>query len=156
MFVPKERGKAQSLYGLGPLLGPVCGTIAGGWIAQELRSWRWLLWVLTIVSSSLYQSWTANGFEINTSCTHHSSLALLHSSSLCCYEKHSVRFCYEKSASDLPRSKLKLHHLHPIAQLEQQQQRTVLRITQRHAPLSFHPPQRCCNVLCEWSRPVRP
>lgn len=52
MFAPNERGKAQSLYGLGPLLGPVCGTIAGGWIAQELRSWRWLLWILTIVSDA--------------------------------------------------------------------------------------------------------
>lgn len=50
MFVSRERGRAQSLYGLGPLLGPVCGTIAGGWIAQALHSWRWLLGTLTIVS----------------------------------------------------------------------------------------------------------
>lgn len=50
MFIPSERGRAQSLYGLGPLLGPVCGAIAGGWIAQTLHSWRWQLWVLTILS----------------------------------------------------------------------------------------------------------
>lgn len=25
MFEPRERGRAQSLYGLGPLLGPVLG-----------------------------------------------------------------------------------------------------------------------------------
>lgn len=53
MFAPRERGRAQSLYGLGPLLGPVCGAIAGGWLAQSLRSWRWLLWFLTILSGAI-------------------------------------------------------------------------------------------------------
>ncbi|PWN31324.1 MFS general substrate transporter [Meira miltonrushii] len=51
MFAPKERGRAQSLYGLGPLLGPVCGAIAGGWLVQSINSWRWLLWFLTILSA---------------------------------------------------------------------------------------------------------
>ncbi|PWN41390.1 MFS general substrate transporter [Ceraceosorus guamensis] len=53
MFAPNERGRAQSLYGLGPLLGPVCGTVAGGWIVQDIRSWRWLLWTLTILSGAV-------------------------------------------------------------------------------------------------------
>jgi len=53
MFAPKERGRAQSLYGLGPLLGPVCGAIAGGWLVQSIRSWRWLLWFLTILSAAI-------------------------------------------------------------------------------------------------------
>jgi hypothetical protein len=53
MFNPRERGKAQSLYGLGPLLGPVVGTIAGGWICQNLHSWRWLLGILTILSAAI-------------------------------------------------------------------------------------------------------
>ena len=51
MFAPRERGRAVSLYGLGPLLGPVVGNIIGGFIAQGSDSWRWLLWTLTIVSS---------------------------------------------------------------------------------------------------------
>ncbi|PWN29749.1 MFS general substrate transporter [Jaminaea rosea] len=51
LFSPQERGRAQSLYGLGPLLGPVVGNIIGGWIIQDNpRSWRWLLWTLTIMS----------------------------------------------------------------------------------------------------------
>lgn len=53
MFSPRDRGRAQSVYGLGPLLGPVCGTIAGGWIGQGLRNWRWLLGVLTILSAAI-------------------------------------------------------------------------------------------------------
>lgn len=75
MFVPRERGRAQSLYGLGPLLGPVCGTIAGGWIAQALHSWRWLLGTLTIVSCSSYStfvnaSYTFNVFSLSALCRH--------------------------------------------------------------------------------------
>ncbi|KAL9937227.1 hypothetical protein V8E36_003636 [Tilletia maclaganii] len=53
MFVPSERGKAQSLYALGPLLGPVVGNVVGAWVAQEVRSWRWLLGVLTICSFAI-------------------------------------------------------------------------------------------------------
>ncbi|CAO1620164.1 unnamed protein product [Parajaminaea phylloscopi] len=52
LFAPVERGRAQSLYGLGPLMGPVVGNIIGGWIVQDHpRSWRWLLWTLTIMSA---------------------------------------------------------------------------------------------------------
>lgn len=51
MFAPNERGSAQAIYGLGPLLGPVVGNIVGGWVDQSgERNWRWLLWILTIVS----------------------------------------------------------------------------------------------------------
>lgn len=53
MFLPSERGRAQSMYGLGPLLGPVCGAIAGGWVTEDLLSWRWQLWILTILSGSI-------------------------------------------------------------------------------------------------------
>lgn len=54
LFAPAERGRAQSLYGLGPLLGPVIGNIIGGWIIQNKpRSWRWLLWTLTIMSGAI-------------------------------------------------------------------------------------------------------
>lgn len=50
MFQPSERGRAQSLYGLGPLMGPVLGSVVGGFIAQSQQDWRWLLHALTILS----------------------------------------------------------------------------------------------------------
>lgn len=51
MFIPTQRGRAQSLYALGPLLGPVVGNIVGGWISEAgPHYWRWLLWTLTILS----------------------------------------------------------------------------------------------------------
>lgn len=92
MFAPNERGRAQSLYGLGPLMGPVIGngefermpsspekatwglilslclcslpasyltianvviTVIGGYVVEKVRSWRWLLWILAIVSLSV-------------------------------------------------------------------------------------------------------
>ncbi|CAI7590657.1 unnamed protein product [Penicillium manginii] len=49
MFALEERGLALSIYGLGPLLGPIIGPIAGGFLS-EARSWRWIFWLLTIVS----------------------------------------------------------------------------------------------------------
>lgn len=50
MFAPKERGRAQSMYGLGPLMGPVLGSIIGSFIAAATRQWRWLIHTLTIMS----------------------------------------------------------------------------------------------------------
>ncbi|KAJ1036095.1 hypothetical protein NDA18_000238 [Ustilago nuda] len=54
MFAPKERGRAQSLYGLGPLMGPVLGSIVGCFIASGTRDWRWLLHTLTILSAVVF------------------------------------------------------------------------------------------------------
>ncbi|TKY86876.1 hypothetical protein EX895_004164 [Sporisorium graminicola] len=54
MFSPKERGRAQSLYGLGPLMGPVLGSIIGCFIAAGTRDWRWLLHTLTIMSAVVF------------------------------------------------------------------------------------------------------
>ncbi|KAN0064138.1 hypothetical protein ACQY0O_003305 [Thecaphora frezii] len=50
LFEPRERGRAQALYGLGPLMGPVVGNLIGGFIAQGDRDWRWLLFTVTIMS----------------------------------------------------------------------------------------------------------
>jgi len=48
--VPKEnRGKVTALFTVGPLLGPVFGPIAGGFLGDD-AGWRWIFWVLTIVS----------------------------------------------------------------------------------------------------------
>ncbi|KAH8822566.1 MFS general substrate transporter [Flagelloscypha sp. PMI_526] len=41
MFSAEERGKAIALFSLAPLLGPVIGPIAGGWIAEK-TTWRWV------------------------------------------------------------------------------------------------------------------
>ncbi|KAI1360190.1 MFS general substrate transporter [Xylaria arbuscula] len=49
MFALHERGVAMSIYGLGPLLGPVIGPIAGGYLS-EAQGWRWVFWLLAIVS----------------------------------------------------------------------------------------------------------
>ncbi|GAC97403.1 multidrug transporter [Pseudozyma hubeiensis SY62] len=54
MFAPRERGRAQSLYGLGPLMGPVLGSIIGCFIAAGTRDWRWLLHTLTIMSAVVF------------------------------------------------------------------------------------------------------
>ena len=40
LFITEERGRAQSLLSLMPLLGPVVGPIVGGYLAQE-KGWRW-------------------------------------------------------------------------------------------------------------------
>lgn len=47
MFPREQRGKATSIWALGPLLGPVIGPIAGGFLGEEV-DWRWIYWVLLI------------------------------------------------------------------------------------------------------------
>lgn len=51
LWRPEERGKAASLYSLGPLLGPAVGPVAGGWIAQRVPNdgYRWVFFSTTIV-----------------------------------------------------------------------------------------------------------
>jgi multidrug resistance protein len=48
MFSVEERGKAVSIWSMGPLLGPVIGPVAGGFLAQA-AGWRWVFWLLTIL-----------------------------------------------------------------------------------------------------------
>lgn len=50
MFEPKERGKAQSIYGLGPQGGPVLGGVIGAFLVELTGNWRWLLWLMTMAS----------------------------------------------------------------------------------------------------------
>lgn len=42
-----QRGKAVGIYSLAPLLGPVVGPIAGGFIT-ETTTWRWVFWLTSI------------------------------------------------------------------------------------------------------------
>ncbi|KAH0442393.1 MFS multidrug transporter [Colletotrichum camelliae] len=45
---PALRGRAVSVYSLAPLLGPVLGPAAGGFLA-EYAGWRWIFWALCIM-----------------------------------------------------------------------------------------------------------
>ncbi|PIL26869.1 MFS general substrate transporter [Ganoderma sinense ZZ0214-1] len=49
MWAPEERGKSVVIYSLAPLLGPVVGPIAGGWIAEK-STWRWVFWSTSIAA----------------------------------------------------------------------------------------------------------
>ncbi|KAI1470870.1 MFS general substrate transporter [Daldinia caldariorum] len=45
----EKRGRAMSAWALGPLLGPCVGPIAGGYLI-EAAGWRWVYWLLVILS----------------------------------------------------------------------------------------------------------
>jgi multidrug resistance protein len=47
LFAAEERGRAISIWSMGPILGPVIGPIAGGFLAQAV-GWRWVFWLLSI------------------------------------------------------------------------------------------------------------
>ncbi|CVL07245.1 related to multidrug resistant protein [Fusarium mangiferae] len=44
----ESRGKAMSVWALGPLLGPCIGPLAGGYLIQA-AGWRWVYWLVTIM-----------------------------------------------------------------------------------------------------------
>lgn len=48
---PEKRGRAISLWAIGPLLGPALGPIAGGYLI-EAAGWRWVYWLLAILVSA--------------------------------------------------------------------------------------------------------
>ncbi|GAA5869987.1 hypothetical protein JCM3774_004330 [Rhodotorula dairenensis] len=47
LFRPHERGGPIAIYGIGPMLGPVIGSLLGGWLV--LLSWRWPMRLMTII-----------------------------------------------------------------------------------------------------------
>lgn len=44
----EKRGRAMSVWALGPLLGPCIGPVAGGYLIQG-ASWRWVFWLVAIL-----------------------------------------------------------------------------------------------------------
>lgn len=50
MFRPHERGKPVSIYALGPMTGPVLGSMLGYWIVYG--GWRWLHWTISIMAGA--------------------------------------------------------------------------------------------------------
>ncbi|KAB5578157.1 bicyclomycin resistance protein [Coniochaeta sp. 2T2.1] len=52
MIVQEKRGAAMAVFSVGPLLGPIIGPVAGGFLA-EAKGWRWVFWLLVILSGVL-------------------------------------------------------------------------------------------------------
>ncbi|RSL52401.1 hypothetical protein CEP53_008085 [Fusarium sp. AF-6] len=48
MMPIESRGKAMSVWALGPLLGPCIGPLAGGYFIKA-AGWRWVYWLVTIM-----------------------------------------------------------------------------------------------------------
>ena len=53
VWLQEERSVPFALFTMGSSVGPVLGPIAGGFIAQYLK-WRWLYWIVSIVSGIVY------------------------------------------------------------------------------------------------------
>ncbi|RHZ53904.1 MFS transporter [Aspergillus thermomutatus] len=52
LFIPQERGKVLAAWTMGPLLGPVLGPVMGSFLSAA-KGWRWVFWLLTIVSGAM-------------------------------------------------------------------------------------------------------
>ncbi|KAK8075489.1 Major facilitator superfamily domain- general substrate transporter [Apiospora hydei] len=49
LYPPQLRGKAMSMFSLGPLIGPVIGPIVGGYVSQYI-GWRWTFRIILILA----------------------------------------------------------------------------------------------------------
>lgn len=47
MFPVAERGRAMTMWMVGPILGPSCGPLIGGFVSEQV-GWRWVNWVTFI------------------------------------------------------------------------------------------------------------
>ncbi|KAL3462659.1 major facilitator superfamily domain-containing protein [Aspergillus heterothallicus] len=64
LFILTERGKANAIFTVGPLMGPVIGPVIGGFIAQR-AGWRWVYWTLFIATAVVASVNLALGKETN-------------------------------------------------------------------------------------------
>ncbi|KIM30841.1 hypothetical protein M408DRAFT_271319 [Serendipita vermifera MAFF 305830] len=48
-----ERGIATSLYSSGPWFGPIVGPLVGGFLIESGLGWRWVFWIMCIVTGAL-------------------------------------------------------------------------------------------------------
>jgi multidrug resistance protein len=51
MMPAERRGRAVSIWALGPLLGPCIGPVAGGYLTRA-AGWRWVFWLIAILVCS--------------------------------------------------------------------------------------------------------
>ncbi|KAI7871673.1 major facilitator superfamily domain-containing protein [Spinellus fusiger] len=51
--VPAERAGYMGMYSMGTMMGPILGPVLGGILSHQL-SWRWIFWLLAILSSVLW------------------------------------------------------------------------------------------------------
>ncbi|KAG5418224.1 NAG4 [Candida metapsilosis] len=49
-----QRGVAMSIFSAAPFLGPVCGPIFGGLLADHAPTWRWIYWTFLIIAGVIY------------------------------------------------------------------------------------------------------
>ncbi|KAF4806296.1 Efflux pump rdc3 [Colletotrichum siamense] len=49
MMPSEKRGRAVSIWALGPLLGPCVGPVAGGYLIRA-AGWRWVFWLISILA----------------------------------------------------------------------------------------------------------
>ncbi|KAF3023050.1 hypothetical protein E8E14_012377 [Neopestalotiopsis sp. 37M] len=49
----EERGKGLAVYQLAPTLGPAIGPIAGGYLLEYSKTWRWSFWVIVIFNLAI-------------------------------------------------------------------------------------------------------
>ncbi|EMD94343.1 hypothetical protein COCC4DRAFT_131598 [Bipolaris maydis ATCC 48331] len=49
LMAPVDRGRALTIWSMGPLLGPVVGPVVGGFMAQNI-GWRWTFWFTAIMT----------------------------------------------------------------------------------------------------------
>lgn len=51
MLPAEKRGRAMSIWSMGPLLGPTIGPVVAGFVIEAL-GWRWAFWIVVIAVSS--------------------------------------------------------------------------------------------------------
>uniref|UniRef100_A0A8H7TU77 Major facilitator superfamily (MFS) profile domain-containing protein n=1 Tax=Bionectria ochroleuca TaxID=29856 RepID=A0A8H7TU77_BIOOC len=52
MFPIEKRGRAMSVWAMGPMLGPCIGPVAGGYLVQYLN-WRWVFWIMAMAGGAI-------------------------------------------------------------------------------------------------------
>ncbi|KAK5174692.1 uncharacterized protein LTR77_001774 [Saxophila tyrrhenica] len=50
---PAQRGRAMSLFFVGPLLGPVLGPVVGGFVSESI-GWRWTFYIIIILTGVIF------------------------------------------------------------------------------------------------------
>ncbi|KAI9735346.1 MAG: hypothetical protein M1818_006541 [Claussenomyces sp. TS43310] len=98
MFPPEMRGLANSIWSAGPLFGPVIGPVCGGFIAQR-AGWRWVFWVLLMVSGVISLGISIGNRETNHRVLIHRRTQLLRKE----LNRPELRSCYD-SPDSTPRS----------------------------------------------------